>query len=641
MATAYIGGVGHFDHTKETFSSYTERLDMFFLANNIVDVVGAEPADLLRQAGVVARKKAIFLREIGAEVYTVLVNLTSPDKPRDKTLDELFTVLKAHFNPAPLEISESFHFGKRDQRSGENVSDYILALKKLTLHCNFENYLNRALRDKFVGGLLDSKIQNKLLNIADLTFEHACRIASAMEMASKQAKEMRPSGNSNGVVNKVGESDYYKKQTPSGGRKNRGTVSCYRCGANHLAPNCPHKDVVCRKCEKTGHSANRCKSNMTASGKPTGDSRHKSYKSKSGGVNLVAETDEFGADDDELGIYNVYAVSSEKTGYFVTLDCNNTPCELQVDTAADFSIMCKTDFDTKFACTQLERSNIRLKTYTGDHIKVCGTFDCNVLYNKQQVTLPMVVVDHVDRPALLGRNWLAKLKLDWGQILSVNTVKRTGNAKARLDLLLRKHSRLFEDSYDGMKGHEAHIRVKPDAAPVFHKPRNCPYAIRDRVELELDKLEKNGVMKKIDRSDWASPIVVVPKADGSVRICGDYKVSVNGAVEDEQTTLPTTQDLYQQLSGSKAKMDQILQGIPKTVCKQDDILMGGDDDNENLDILERVLDRLSENNVHLKLPKCKFLETKTVYLGLEYSGEGLRPVESSVERLLSLRMFRS
>jgi hypothetical protein len=67
------------------------------------------------------------------------------------------------------------------------------------------------------------------------------------------------------------------------------------------------------------------------------------------------------------------------------------------------------------------------------------------------------------------------------------------------------------------------------------------------------------------------------------------------------------------------------------VCKQDDILIGGDDENENLDILEEVLNRLSENNVHLKLPKCEFLETSTVYLGLEYSGEGLRPVESSVQ----------
>jgi len=60
-----------------------------------------------------------------------------------------------------------------------------------------------------------------------------------------------------------------------------------------------------------------------------------------------------------------------------------------------------------------------------------------------------------------------------------------------------------------------------------------------------------------------------------------------------------------------------LQGIPKCVCKQDDILIGGNDENENLDILEMVLERVSENNVHIKLPKCDFWKSSTVCLGFE------------------------
>ena len=53
------------------------------------------------------------------------------------------------------------------------------------------------------------------------------------------------------------------------------------------------------------------------------------------------------------------------------------------------------------------------------------------------------------------------------------------------------------------------------------------------MEAELNKLEENGVIVKVDHSDWASPIVVVPKADGSVRICGDYKETINQVVDDE------------------------------------------------------------------------------------------------------------
>lgn len=99
------------------------------------------------------KKKTIFLSEVGPAVHSVLSNLGAPAKPKDKSINEIFVSLKQYYEPAPLEISVSFHFGKRHQKSGETISDDILALKKLFIHCNFGNYLNQALRDKFVCGL--------------------------------------------------------------------------------------------------------------------------------------------------------------------------------------------------------------------------------------------------------------------------------------------------------------------------------------------------------------------------------------------------------------------------------------------------------------------------------------------------------
>ena len=77
-------------------------------------------------------------------------------------------------------------------------------------------------------------------------------------------------------------------------------------------------------------------------------------------------------------------------------------------------------------------------------------------------------------------------------------------------------------------------------------------------------------------------------------------------------------------------MDQILLGVEKCVCKQDDILIGGNDWQENLKILADVLDRLHKYNLHLKLPKCEFLKPEVVYLGLRISAEGLQPVEEKI-----------
>ena len=70
------------------------------------------------------------------------------------------------------------------------------------------------------------------------------------------------------------------------------------------------------------------------------------------------------------------------------------------------------------------------------------------------------------------------------------------SSDSQLNDLLSKHSELFTESYEGMKGLEAHITMRDDARPVFVKARRVPYALKEQVERELDKLEKNGVIKK-------------------------------------------------------------------------------------------------------------------------------------------------
>ena len=55
--------------------------------------------------------------------------------------------------------------------------------------------------------------------------------------------------------------------------------------------------------------------------------------------------------------------------------------------------------------------------------------------------------------------------------------------------------------------------------------------MKDAVEQELNRLKKAGVLKKIDFSDWASPVVVVPKKDGRLKLSGDYKVTINPAID--------------------------------------------------------------------------------------------------------------
>ena len=74
---------------------------------------------------------------------------------------------------------------------------------------------------------------------------------------------------------------------------------------------------------------------------------------------------------------------------------------------------------------------------------------------------------------------------------------------------------------------------------------------------ELDRLVQTNVIEQWRYSDWATPIVPVLKADGKVRVCGDYKLTVNRVSHLEQYPIPTLDDLCEKLTGGKqfSKLD--------------------------------------------------------------------------------------
>ena len=98
---------------------------------------------------------------------------------------------------------------------------------------------------------------------------------------------------------------------------------------------------------------------------------------------------------------------------------------------------------------------------------------------------------------------------------------------------------------------KAQLIVTPNAVPRFHRPRQVPYALKSQVEQELNRLEREGVLKRVNHSQLAAPIVTMPKKDGTVRICGDYKVTVNPVLDIDQYPLPRPEDLFATLAGGK------------------------------------------------------------------------------------------
>ena len=87
--------------------------------------------------------------------------------------------------------------------------------------------------------------------------------------------------------------------------------------------------------------------------------------------------------------------------------------------------------------------------------------------------------------------------------------------------------------------------------------RLVPHTLRKRVEQELDTLQEQGIITPVPFSDWATPIVPIVKPDGNIRICGDYKLTINKASETETYPLPRIDDIFASLSGGRvfSKLD--------------------------------------------------------------------------------------
>ena len=96
------------------------------------------------------------------------------------------------------------------------------------------------------------------------------------------------------------------------------------------------------------------------------------------------------------------------------------------------------------------------------------------------------------------------------------------------------------------------LHLKQDAKPHYHRPRSVPYSLRQKVETELQRLQDCGVIEPVPFSEWAAPIVPVLKRDNTVRICGDYRLTVNQETTPDSYPLPRVEDLFATLSGGES-----------------------------------------------------------------------------------------
>ena len=534
----------------------------------------------------------------------------------------------------------------------------MAGLRKLSSTCDFGTFLDQALRDRFVCGLRSEQIQKRLLTEDGLSSTRALEIAQGMEVADRNTKEWKGTARpaADGHVMTVMKKEHSK--------------SCRHCGrGGHEPKDCRYKDCKCHNCGKAGHIAPICKGKKGSRKKPD----HKQVAHKTHYV----ETEPVNPDQrEEFSLFTVNGKSSKPVS--VNMEVEGKPLTMIVDTGAAMSLVTSSTFKNKFQGTQLQPSDVVLTTYTGEAMEVLGEFPVTVKYGKQTPQGLRLVVIRGDGPSLLGRNWLEKIRLDWRKICTVST-----DQNATLLALLEKYEELFAGELGTIKAYKATLSVCESAKPVFCKARPVPIALKSAVEETLERLENDGVLEKVSYSEWAAPVVTVPKKDGTLRLCGDYRVSVNPALEVDQYPLPKLEDLLATLTGGKKfskldlthaynqlqlddasrkfvtinthrglysytrlpfgvasapaifqkTMERMLQGIDGVVVYINDILVTGPTDEEHCRRLEEVMERLKEHGVRLNREKCYFMRPHVEYLGFRVDAQGLHATQEKLKAI--------
>ncbi|CAC5387448.1 unnamed protein product [Mytilus coruscus] len=352
----------------------------------------------------------------GKKTYKLMRNLSAPQKPGKKTYDDIVKLVTDHQNPKPSSIVQRCKFNSRSRQPKRiNWSQFVAELRQISEHCDYEATLDDMLRDRLVCGIKEDRIQRRLLAEPGLTFKKAMEVATAMEMAAKNAHDLQ-----------VQEPKQVHKVTIR-------NEECYRCGGSHNATDCKWKDAKCYVCDKKGHLAKKCrnKGKQNAKGKPKfkqQTQQGKVYPKQRPTKTHFVEEDS----DDMEDTYTMYQLEGTKRKpYLVSVKLNNTEINMEIDTGASVSVIsqetCKQVFGSD---NSLEKPPCSLRTYTGEKIDVLGKRKVTVIYNSQSVDLPITVVKGTG-PSLMGRDWLHKLQLNWKSIFKIEQLSHNQNRKGQ------------------------------------------------------------------------------------------------------------------------------------------------------------------------------------------------------------------
>ena len=259
--------------------------------------------------------------------------------------------------------------------------------------------------------------------------------------------------------------------------------------------------------------------------------------------------------------------------------------------------------------------------------------------------------------------------------------------KDKLLHLLLKYESLFDGTLGHWKGETYNIQLREDAMPYHARAYPIPKAYEQTLRMEVDRLCKVNVLKKVNRSEWGAPTFIIPKKDGTVRFISDFR-ELNKRIRRKPYPIPKIQDLMLKLEGftygtsldlnmgyyhielsdaSKELCTIVLpwgkyeyQRLPMGLCNSPDIFQekmstlmqdleyvrAYIDDllvitkgswNDHLEQLDEVLFRLKNAGLKVNAKKSFFGKGELEYLGYWITRKGIQPVPKKIMAIQKIK----
>lgn len=333
----------------------------------------------------------------------------------------------------------------------------------------------------------------------------------------------------NSITTNSKSNSVVKQNTKQGGKEKsrefpeKPIKPCSGFEKSHWKSECPFKNAECHWCKRKGHIAKICFAKTSSPTKPK--SQPKSIRS--------VEQPESNSSNQTSSEYIVSLNSSNsvelKAPYYVKLKLDDwAEVDFQLDTGAARTLITEQEFFKMFPTDQpkILPYFIELNRYGGSKIPVRGYIKVKISYKGRVCEDSTIFIVKGKGPNQLGRDLMPALgfqvKFDDSSIHAVIQSPKS---------IMSKYPEVFKNELGTFKDLEVSFDLEESVSPRYCKARNVPYAMGAKVDAALDKLLEQDIIQPVSSSNWAAPIVPVLKEDGTIRICGDYRLTVNRATK--------------------------------------------------------------------------------------------------------------